>query len=472
MMRDLYCKIVQLYQQLVQWQDRRNQQKDALSFLPLALEIEERPPHPLARIMMWLLVVLIVIAVLWACFGKMDVVVSAQGKVVPEAQVKLIQPLEKGMIKTILVKDGQLVTKGQVLIELDQRITQADIENITQQRKVAYFMLKEYQSLYQLLQLATKDGLAKKDIDELLFTQGLTSTERDALLELIWRKWQAYSADIDYLASEVNAAKAEKTALEMQLEMLNKTLPIITEQNSMYQTLHQNDYGSKADMLQSQKAVIETEQALAQHKATVAQLTANISSKNSALMRAKADYLAQVLEQIELNQKDFKSLSNELNKYQLMQQAQSLSAPLSGFVQSLSVHTIGAVVTPAQVLMQIIPKDSPLEVNAMISNKDIGYVHEGQKVQVKIDTYPFTEYGLLTGEIVEISDDAIDDQQLGLVFKVIAKLDSTTLHKQGKDFPIRSGMTVTVEVKTGERRIIEYFLSPLTKAFKESLHER
>ncbi|WP_440994036.1 HlyD family efflux transporter periplasmic adaptor subunit [Cysteiniphilum litorale] len=179
-----------------------------------------------------------------------------------------------------------------------------------------------------------------------------------------------------------------------------------------------------------------------------------------------------MLEEIELNQKDFKSLSNELNKYQLMQQAQSLSAPLSGFVQSLSVHTIGAVVTPAQILMQIIPKDSPLEVNAMISNKDIGYVHEGQKVQVKIDTYPFTEYGLLTGEIVEISDDAIDDQHLGLVFKVIAKLDSTTLHKQGKEFSIRSGMTVTVEVKTGERRIIEYFLSPLTKAFKESLHER
>ncbi|WP_440683204.1 HlyD family type I secretion periplasmic adaptor subunit [Cysteiniphilum halobium] len=471
-MRGLYRKIAQLYHRLVRWQDRRNQQKDELSFLPLALEIEEKPPHPIARTMMWLLVVLIVIAVLWACFGKMDVVVTAQGKVVPEAQVKSIQPLEKGVIKKILVKDGQLVTKGQVLIELDQRVTQADIDNITQQRKVAYFMLKEYQSLYQLLQLPTKNALAKVDIDELLFTEALTPPERAALIELIWRKWQAYSADIDYLIAEINAAKAEKTALEMQLEMLNKTLPIISEQNSMYQTLHQNDYGSKADVLQSQKAVIETEQALEQHKATVAQLSANIRSKTSALMRAKADYLAQVLEQIELNQKDFKSLSNELHKYQLMQQAQSLSAPLTGFVQNLSVHTIGAVVTPAQVLLQIIPKDSPLEVNAMISNKDIGYVHEGQKVQVKVDTYPFTEYGLLIGELIEISDDAIEDQNLGLVFKVIAKLDHTTLYKQGKAFPIRSGMTVSVEVKTGERRIIEYFLSPLTKAFKESLHER
>lgn len=471
-MRNLGRKIIDLYYKVIQWQDRRNQQKDELSFLPLALEIEQKPPHPLARIMMWLLVTLIVIAVLWACFGKMDVVVTAQGKVVPEAQIKSIQPLEKGVIKTILIKDGQLVTKGQLLIELDQRVTQTDIDNLTQQRKVAYFMLKEYQSLYQLILQPTKDSLVKNDIDKQVLTKELTSTERAALIELIWRKWQAYVADIDYLLAEINAAKAEKEALQMQLEMLNKTLPIITEQNNMYQTLHQNDYGSKADMLQSQKAVIETEQALAQHKATVAQLSANISSKTSALMRAKADYLAQVLEQIELNQKDFKSLNNELEKYQLIKKAQSLTAPLTGFVQNLSVHTVGAVVTPAQVLMQIVPKDSPLEVSAMVSNKDIGYIHEGQQVQVKVDTYPFTEYGLLTGEIIEISDDAIEDQNLGLVFKVITKLDSTTLHKQGKAFPIRSGMTASIEVKTGERRIIEYFLSPLTKAFKESLHER
>lgn len=475
--KKIWHQLKHLYYQLLAAKERRNQQKDALSFLPSALEIAERPPHPAARLIMWLLVGFIILLLFWACFGKMDIVVVANGKLEPQAQVKEIQPLEKGAIKAILVKDGQLVEKGQLLIKLDQRVTQTDIDNLQHQFKVARFMLAQNKVLYHLLDLPQNISLdsatiAKMLDDKRLDDKGFSEGERKTLIELILRKWQAYTAQINYLNTTIDAVRAEKSAVEAQMQMLTKTLPLIKAQNHMYETLHQSEYVSKMEWLRSQRELIEKEQAITQLQAIIAQSKSNVASQTSALNRTKADYLAQILENIETSNKEVNVLEKVMEKYRLVQEAQTLISPITGFVQGLAVHTVGAIVTEAQVLMRIVPKDSPLEVNAHISNKDIGYVHEGQTVRVKVDTYPFTEYGFLTGKVLELSDDAIEDEKLGMIFKTTIALDGETLHKAGKTFYIRSGMTVTVEVKTDERRIIDYFLSPLSKALSESLHER
>ncbi len=469
-MQKVWIKFKRFWQNRANLNEKRHQQRDALNFLPSALQIQEHPPHPVARVMMWILVSIIVFTLLWACIGKMDVIVTAQGKIVPQAQVKIIQPLEKGIVKAIYVKDGQLVMKEELLLELDQSVTQTDIENLAHQLKVAQLMLAQHQTVYNLL---TSHEFIEMRFDEVLIqSHGFSEMEQESLKQLVWRKWQVYVAEINRLEANVNVAKAELNAAQEQIKMLTQTVPIIREQNKMYHALHQSDFASKAEYLQSQKDLIEKEQLLAQSNATYAQLQANLASHISELKRVKADYFAQSLESIEMAKKDVNILSKELTKYELMQREQSLKAPITGYIHNLAVHTLGAVVTSAQMLMQIIPKASPLEVNATIPNKDIGYLHEGQKVRIKVDTYPFTEYGFLTGKILEITDDAIEDERLGLVFKIMVSLDQNTLQKGNSSFAIRPGMSVIVEVKTHERRIIEYFLSPLVKAFKESLHER
>ena len=138
----------------------------------------------------------------------------------------------------------------------------------------------------------------------------------------------------------------------------------------------------------------------------------------------------------------------------------------------LAIHTIGAVVTPAQELMIIVPKESVLEVEALVLNKDIGFVHEGQLAEVKVDTFNFTKYGLVDGKISYLSDDAIQDENLGLVYKAVVQLDKTQMWVNGKAINLSAGMTTTVEVKTEKRRIIEYFLSPLLRYKQESIRER
>ncbi len=150
-----------------------------------------------------------------------------------------------------------------------------------------------------------------------------------------------------------------------------------------------------------------------------------------------------------------------------------LTAPVAGTVQQLAVHTVGGVVTPAQPLLVIVPGDNPLEVEAFfVENKDIGFVRAGQTAEVKVETFNFTKYGTLRGTVTQVSGDAIQDEKRGLVYAARVKLDRTTLNVDGKTVSLSPGMAVTAEIKTGKRRVIEYFLSPLMQVGDESLRER
>jgi len=143
-----------------------------------------------------------------------------------------------------------------------------------------------------------------------------------------------------------------------------------------------------------------------------------------------------------------------------------------GTVQKLAVHTVGGVVTPAQLLMVIVPRDNVLEVEAMLPNKDIGFVNPGQDAEVKVETFPFTKYGTLHGKITQVSSDAIQDEKLGLIYSIRVRLAKDALPVENKTVRLTPGMAVMVEIKTGTRRVIEYFLSPLIQVGSESLRER
>ena len=260
--------------------------------------------------------------------------------------------------------------------------------------------------------------------------------------------------------------------VDAEINKKQRVLPVLQERVDALNTLHQKSFGSKLQYLELKQEHIEEEQDLAVQVARKQQLTASVK----ALITQEKALTAELRKQTLGQQNDYElkaaSLEQELIKASERNRTFQLVAPITGQVQQLAVHTEGGVVTPAQVLMAIVPESTDLEVEAMILNKDIGFVEEGQAAQVKIDTFNFTKYGLIDAVIITISDVAIQDENLGLVYSTRIKLNKNSLLVEGREVTLSPGMSVTAEVKTGQRRLVEFFLSPLLRYKQESLSER
>ncbi len=458
------------------WQRRKylnedqHRQKDTLSFLPAALEIQHRPPHPLTRIILWSMTLLLLLAILWACLGRLDIVITGAGKLVPSGQVKVIQSLEKGTVHKIFVHNGQLVHKNDALIALDQSFTQNEIDYLTKQLKQQKITLYVNQAFYQLLKSGEEKSLTLEDIIYFFLEN---APERNTTGEhLLWQKWQAYAAQIASLKSQIAKVQNQIVSADNQIAMLEEMLPIVKEQHDMLAHLYAQNYTSKAEYLKLKQTLIEKQKQLSITKAQKKEQQAVLQSVESQLSLKKAEYFVNALEEIQQTQEKISSLQTNLEKQKRLYDKFMLKAPITGYVHELMVHTINEVVSPAKVLLKIIPKDDILEVSAIISNQDIGYIHEGQDVVVKIDTFPFTEYGYIEGKVRDISEDAVQDERLGLIYKVSIHLAKQRLSVNNKNIRLIPGMSVRIEIKTGQRRIIDYFLHPLIKGLEESLRER
>ena len=384
------------------WQEQKRQEPVAvprgkeLEFLPAVLEIQESPPSPVGRTIIFMIIGVFTAALLWSIFGHIDIVAVAQGKIIPSDYSKVIQPLETGIIKKIHVRDGQHVKKGQVLIKLDATTTGADRERYS----------NEYLS---------------------------------ALTEVA--RLQALIADQDIFTPPKGA---NPRFVEIQRHRLRDQLTefrALQNQAQAYKTLYDKQLVSKMQYLEADRARAQK----AQERA---------AEYSEAKTRAH-------------------SLSQELAKAKTRTGQQTLTAPIDGVVQQLAVHTVGGVVTPAQQLMVIAPREGLLEVEAWVDNKDIGFVNPEQEAEIKVEAFPFTRYGTIGGKILTLSKDAVPIEKVGLVYTARVSMNRSTVNVENdKEVNLSPGMNVSVEIKTGQRRLIEYFLSPLLQASKESIRER
>jgi hemolysin D len=386
----------------IAWQEQKRQepvvvpQGRELEFLPAVLEIQESPPSPVGRTIIFIIIGLFSSALLWSVFGHIDIVAVAQGKIIPSDYSKVIQPLESGIIKKIHVRDGQHVKKDDVLIELDATTTGADRERYSNEYLSALTEVARLQAL-----ITDQDNFTPPKGANAKFVEIQRNRLRDQLTE--FRSLQ-------------NQAQAYKTLYDKQLV-------------SKIQYL-------EADRARAQKAQ--------EHAAEYSE----------AKTRAH-------------------SLSQELAKAENRSSQQTLTAPIDGIVQQLAVHTMGGVVTPAQQLMVIAPREGLLEVEAWVDNKDIGFVNPEQEAEIKVEAFPFTRYGTIDGKILALSKDAVPLDKVGLVYAArVSMARSTIWVENDKEVYLSPGMTVSVEIKTGQRRLIEYFLSPLLQATRESIRER
>jgi hemolysin D len=444
-------------------------------FLPATLALQETPVHPAPQIFMRLILVFVLLLVLWSFFGKLDVVASASGKIVPDSRSKIIQPMETASVHAIYVIDGQRVKAGESLIELDATITQADIERLQREYQSAFLDSAMYKALL-IAHEKESVSLQKKSKGLELNTENFPLTispmDIDAQQNLAIGQLEAYKTRASQLAAVITRQEAEQRSTQSILEKYQETLPIIQQRESDYQRLREKNYVSNHQYLELKKSLIEQERDLVAQKEHLAEITAALVEAKSESKQFYAETHRSWLDKLHEAEQRKNVLSQEYIKAKSRGGFMRLTAPVDGTVQQLAVHTIGGVVTPAQPLMTIVPANSPIEIEAYVSNQDIGFVRKGQQVEVKIETFSFTKYGTVKGEVISVSSDAIKDEKLGLVFATRVRLDRNVIVVDGNQVKLSPGMAVTVEIKTTQRRVIEYFLDPLMRHTSESLRER
>jgi len=431
----------------------------AAEFLPAVLEIQQSPPSPVGRAIVWTIMAVFAFAVLWACFGWIDIVATAQGKIIASGYSKVIQPYETSVIAAIHVLDGQVVKKGDVLIELDPTQNRADHDRASNEYRAAKVEAARLRAL--IAGRSPFEAPADADPQYVALQQQLLV---DQLAE--------YRAKVDAARHLVDQRRSALEQTRENIVRLEATVPMETERAEAYKKLLEHDAVTKMDFLQAEGQRIDKVQELAGQRKKVKQ-------DESALAEAEKHYRAMVSEfqqarQVELSTTETKasSLVQDVTKAGQKADLQRLTTPIDGVVQQLAVHTVGGVVTPAQPLLVVVSQEHPVEVEAQVENKDVGFVKEGQPVEIKVETFPFTLYGTIPGRVLTVSDDAAAIEKAGLIYPTRVGMDRGAIQVEGKQVNLTPGMAVTVEVKTGQRRIIEYLLSPLLKSVKESLRER
>lgn len=442
--------------------------REQLSFLPAALEIEAAPPAPYSRIILWAIMLLLVVAIAWACWGQIDITASAQGKLVPGSQVKVIQPLNAGVVTAIHVREGQKVAAGDVLLTLDSTITEAELERLRVQLEGIQQDIQRTELLQQRLQQPLNTSQQPTSALATAQLQPLSLPQQQAL-DSSWLEYQARQLSVQRQSDKL---QAEVDTTKLNISRIEKTMPLITEQADSVQKLLEKSLASRSQYLELELNRINQAESLTIEKAKLQQLAAAIRESAQQQQVLQAEFQRQLSEAQNQYHRDASALTQELIKAQNTNSQQQLLSPVSGTIEQLALTTIGGVVTPAQELMRVVPQDQQLIAEAWLLNKDIGFVEVGQTAEIKLESFEFTKYGVIDGEIIAVSTDAVEKEGLGLVFPLKVSLKQHHIRAGNKTVPLGAGMTVTVEVKTGERRVIEFLLSPVIKAVDEGVKER
>lgn len=468
-------------------QAHRKLAPEKLAFLPAALEIQAAPPPKWSRSLLWAISALIVLLIVWASWAEIDIIATAQGKIVPSGRVKVIQPLETGVVKTIFVKEGQHVKAGDKLIALDNTASQADadrLHNEWQGQTADLLRLRHFIQRVENKKPHNYDDNNLKSNSNAKIHSSLINDVNSAkeisplaILKLNQRllldsSLQEYQSKIDSFLSEIVKLSAEKKAIKINVLRLTKTLPLITEQVESLQSLLSESMVSRNQYLELEQERINQEQMLNLEGAKEEQINASILSAQQNLTAYRAEIRRNTLQEINQLTRQSESTKQELSKAKRLTALRVLTTPVDGVVEELAIATIGGIVTPAQELLKIVPNGQVLEIEAGLLNKDIGFVHTGQIAEIKIDSFPFTKYGVIDGEVTDISADAIEHEQKGLLFPLKASMKTDEINVNGKWVKLKPGMSVTVEIKTGTRRLMEFLLAPLMRGVSEGARER
>ena len=429
-------------------------------FLPAALEVLETPPSPVGRIMLWTFFILITGIVLWTIIGHVDEVAVAQGKLLPIGHVKVVQAEDKGVVKSIYVKDGQKVMQGEVLLELDTILTAADVARI--RKTVAYYTLE------------SERLTAEKE--EILFVPqkypDLEDKDLDSQVRLYQSRLDEYNTKMSAAQFNIKQNQASLSSNRATYAKYKALYDIAREKEKRIEELVDENAISKFTLFDHQEKRLELEHNIVAQTSEIARLEWALAQSREAVTTLTAERNRDINTQLADDRKQLQANTEELKKVEEKNRLSRIVAPIDGKVSQLVMHTVGGIVTPAQELLQVVPEDAELQVEAWVANKDIGFIQPDQAAEVKIETFSFQKYGTIGATVVDISPDAVEDKDKGRVYRVLLRLDKNSFIVNDRYAALNPGMTATAEIKIRQKRIIEFFLDPFRQYQSEALRER
>lgn len=436
------------------------------------LRIQEHPPSPFAGWLFRALLVFFGCLLLWAAFGRLDIVAVANGKLVPQSYLRIVQPMEHGVVKEILVREGEAVRAGQVLMRMDPSLSDADRRVVDNELQLKRLQLRRIDAEMQGSPINRRTG----DDSALL---GQVEAQHRA-------RRQAHQDAVDAEKATLARAQQDLRAAQEVEAKLKKTLPIHKDTAEGWANLAREGFAGKLMAQERMRVYIESEQDLKAQTETVASLRAMIAQAEKRLAQITSNYRQQLQNERIETAAQSQRLEQELGKHLHRSGLMELRAPQAGIVKDLATHTAGTVAAPGTILMTLVPLDEPLVAEVWVSNDDVGFVRKGQPVKLKLSTFQFQKYGMLQGEVRQVSADASENQgsaaaavEIGrnrtampLTYKTIVQMGAQDLVAQGVRHALAPGMQVAAEIHLGERTILEYLLSPVTRAFHEAGRER
>jgi hemolysin D len=445
---------------------------------PLRL-IQDEPPSQTGRIVLWSVSILVLALIVWATFGQLDIIATAEGKLAPQTLVKIVQPAEPGVVKQLLVDEGDRVKAGQVLARLDTTVASADKASVASDLAIQQMQVRRIEA-----ELDDRPMMLNTDDDPMRFAQVQSQY-------LARRK--AYLDGLDQEKSLLLKAEHErKSAMEI-LAKLEQTLPTYKRTAEAYAKLEKDGFVGGLLAAEKQREATEKTKDLDAQNATVAALNATIAAQRKKVSQLQSAYKSELQKELADVRAKIAQLQPNLDKTIYREGLMELKSPQDGIIKDLATTTQGAVVQPGTVVMTLVPKDEKLFADVSIKNEDVGFVKVGQSAQIKLATYPFQKYGMLTGKVIHVGADAIDAARpntssnpsgnanssdlstttTSATYKARVQLDSQLLNDpQGNTLPLAPGMQVVAEINQGKRTVLEYLLSPVQKAVQEAGRER
>lgn len=432
-------------------------------FLPAVLEIQDTPPSPVGRLILWGVILLLTLSVCWAAVGQIDIVAVTRGKIVVTLLSRPVSSAVTADIARVFVQDGQHVEKGGLLIQLnDSQLTTRWQENRLRQQ-INTLNIKR---LGQLLMRVRNEPLSADEIADADFSAGAGSLERlvsarqEAETEALRRETQRYRNNQQTLLAQMEGYLAQQ-------DMAKKQLLIYRKQFAVQQSLFERGSTSEDSLLEIRKRLLEADYSAQAAGAKVREIQASMELSGSE----EASYRAGQMQKWQQEQTELVSenavLESQLTQLDAELKLYRLTAPVSGRVDSLLYRDAGAAVEATQELLKIVPAGEKLSAEVLVSNQDVGFLHTGQRVTVKVDTFDFTRYGWVNGTLSQLSADAVEDKERGLLYRAVIQLDETDIVVDGKSRRLEPGMSVSAEIKTGKRTILSYLLSPVLEAIDD-----
>lgn len=439
---------------------------DALDFAPDLLAIQERPPERLPRVILGSVVALVTVLLAWAALAKLDVIASAEGRLVPASYTKVVQPSEPGVVSEILVSDGDAVREGQVLLRMDARLSTADTQALGTDVALRRLTLQRIDA-----ELNGRVALPAKGERMELFAQ--VDSQFKA-------RRRAYEDALAQETEAANKARADLAAAQQVLEKLAQTVPVYRQSAEAYRKLVGEGFVGELAAAEKSREALEKEQDLKTQAATVRSLQAAIAQSEKRIAAVRSQYRSQLEDLRADTATQLNRSAQEFEKAGVKAGMLEIRSPADGIVKDLAVTAKGAVVAAGASLLNVVPVGESLQAEVLLKNEDVGFVAAGQGARLKVAAYPFQKYGMLDGAVALVSADAMDPRQTAqnqgpqLTYRALLRLDAPALKSaaSGERLALAPGMLVTAEIHQGQRTVLEYLLSPVRKVAQEAGRER